>query len=287
MELELVPKVLPQVTGNFESYKEMLVKQMEVYKNTPLTEENVPQIKSAIRQMRTSIEKIESSAISVYFDTPKKILKAQFAELYAIIAEGEQKVDAIIAEETRKRNEALTSKFISYIQNKIQGMELEEDVVDFVPLKKHYYNKTAKEPDVLNEIDSDLLTLEKNYRSYKRAKERIAKIADELGSVFNRILYEFQLSKYGDGNDDVALRADEEAERLRNVKLNPTPKVSTKPVTPVEVVVVSWEFESLSKTDLKNTEDIGIVFSVPKKHKKGFNEILKLLKSAGIKVKKN
>jgi hypothetical protein len=287
MELELVPKVLPQVTGNFESYKEMLVKQMEVYKNTPLTEENVPQIKSAIRQMRTSIEKIESSAISVYFDTPKKILKAQFAELYAIIAEGEQKVDAIIAEETRKRNEALTSKFISYIQNKIQGMELEEDVVDFVPLKKHYYNKTAKEPDVLNEIDSDLLTLEKNYRSYKRAKERIAKIADELGSVFNRRLYEFQLSKYGDGNDDVALRADEEAERLRNVKLNPTPKVSTKPVTPVEVVVVSWEFESLSKTDLKNTEDIGIVFSVPKKHKKGFNEILKLLKSAGIKVKKN
>jgi|GEM_PF-6773780 hypothetical protein len=287
MELELVPKVLPQVTGNFESYKEMLVKQMEVYKNTPLTEENVPQIKSVIRQMRTSIEKIESSAISVYFDTPKKILKAQFAELYAIIAEGEQKVDAIIAEETRKRNEALTSKFISYIQNKIQGMELEEDVVDFVPLKKHYYNKTAKEPDVLNEIDSDLLTLEKNYRSYKRAKERIAKIADELGSVFNRSLYEFQLSKYGDGNDDVALRADEEAERLRNVKLDPTPKVSTKPVTPVEVVVVSWEFESLSKTDLKNTEDIGIVFSVPKKHKKGFNEILKLLKSAGIKVKKN
>ncbi len=287
MELELVPKVLPQVTGNFESYKEMLVKQMEVYKNTPLTEENVPQIKSVIRQMRTSIEKIESSAISVYFDTPKKILKAQFAELYAIIAEGEQKVDAIIAEETRKRNEALTSKFISYIQNKIQGMELEEDVVDFVPLKKHYYNKTAKEPDVLNEIDSDLLTLEKNYRSYRRAKEKIAKISEDLGNIFNRKLYEFQLSKYGDGNDDVALRADEEAERLRNVKLDPTPKVSTKPVTPVEVVVVSWEFESLSKTDLKNTEDIGIVFSVPKKHKKGFNEILKLLKSAGIKVKKN
>jgi len=190
MELELVPKTLPQVTGNFESYKEMLIKQMEVYKNTPLTEENVPQIKSAIRQMRISIEKIESSAISVYFDTPKKILKTQFAELYAIIAEGEQKVDAIIAEETAKRNNALTSRLINYIQNKIQGMELEEDVVDFVPLKKHYYNKTAKEADILNEIDSDLLTLEKNYRSYKRAKEKIGKIAEELGGVFNRKMFE-------------------------------------------------------------------------------------------------
>jgi len=286
MELELVPKTLPQVTGNFESYKEMLIKQMEVYKNTPLTEENVPQIKSAIRQMRISIEKIESSAISVYFDTPKKILKTQFAELYAIIAEGEQKVDAIIAEETAKRNNALTSRLINYIQNKIQGMELEEDVVDFVPLKKHYYNKTAKEADILNEIDSDLLTLEKNYRSYKRAKEKIGKIAEELGGVFNRKMFEFQLSKYGDNNDDVALRAEEEADRLKNIKMTSAAKSLVKEVTSAEVVVISWEFETLSKNDLKDTEEITISFIVPKKHKKGFNEIIKHLKNAGIKTKK-
>ena len=48
MELMLTPKELPSITGNFETYKEDLVKQIEGYKAMPLTEETVAPVKSAI-----------------------------------------------------------------------------------------------------------------------------------------------------------------------------------------------------------------------------------------------
>jgi hypothetical protein len=296
MELQLSPKELPVVSGNFETYKEELTKLVESYKDKPLTEETVAPVKSALRQMRTTLEKVESTSIAAYFDTPKKLLKAQFAELYSIIAEGENKVDAVIAEDTRRRNEETAARLTNYIISKSASMKLDTDVVDHVILKKHYFNKTAKEGDTLNEIDSDLLDFEKNYASYQRAERKINKLAYEIGGTFNRERFIYALSKYGNSNDSTAALAEEEAERLKNIpkeeKLPPatagkeswTPPSVGKVVSAMEEIII--EFPPYDKKTSKGSDEIVYTFSVPKEAKKQFAELLKQLKTVGIKATK-
>jgi len=219
------------------------------------------------------------------------MLKAQFAELYGIIADGESKVDAIIAEETRKRNDNTTERLLSYIKSKIGGMALEADVVDYVDLKKAYYNKTAKEAETLDDIDDQLAQFESNFAAFLRAEKKINKFAQELGAIFNKGRYLYGLNKYGDNNDSVAAQAEEEAERIRAI-----PAEEKKPVVaPVkiiteddedETILISTEFPVVDKKKSKGSDELLIFFTVPKEAKKQFAELLKLLKDAGIKSKK-
>jgi hypothetical protein len=291
MELMLTPKEMPSISGNFEQYKSDLVKQIEGYKAMPLTEDTVAPVKSAIRTIRTTLEKIESTAIGAYFDTPKKMLKAQFAELYSIIADGENKVDIIIAEDTRKRNEATTARLVTYIKSKIEGMALETDAVDFVILEKQFFNKTVKDAEVYDNIDRQLEALEKNFAAFIRAEKKINKIAQSLGPVFNKGRFLYGLSKYGDNNDSTAALAEEEAERLSNIPAEEQ-KSAARAAVPVKTPVgtgsftVAVNFPVVDKKTSKGSEDLMYSFTVPKESKKQFAELLKELKEAGIKSKK-
>lgn len=293
MDLMLTPKELPAISGNFDQYKNELTAQIEKYKEMPLTEETVAPVKSAIRQIRTTLEKMESTAVSAYFDTPKKILKAQFAELYSIVADGENKVDAIIAEDTRKRNEATTARLVKYIESKITGMALEADAVDYVILEKQFYNKTAKDAEIYDNIDSQLASLEKNFAAFVRAEKKITNLSLKIGPVFNKGKFLYGLSKYGDNNDSVAAQAEEEADRISSIpaeEMKPAAPVSASTpmkraiVTPEQEIIVS--FPIVDKKDSKGTEELYYNFTVPKEAKKQFAELLSKLKEVGIKSKK-
>lgn len=297
MELQLAPKNLPEVKGNFDAYKKNLIKQIEEYKSMPLTEDTVAPVKSAIRQIRTTLEKIEDTSISAYFDTPKKLLKAQFSELYSIIAEGESKVDAIIAEDTRRRHEEMTTRMVSYIESKIKAMDLEEDAVEHVILRKQYYNKTAKEVNTLNDIDDQLIYLERNFAAFKRSEKKINSLAAKIGPTFNKGRYLYALSKYDEGNDETAAQAEEEAERLLSIpeeKAMPAFTNSASTARPSkasaieeeEEQIVAVTFPVVDKKKSKGTEEVNVSFTFPKEMKKSFNELLKELKAAGIKNKK-
>ena len=229
--------------------------------------------------------------MSAYFDTPKKMLKAQFAELYGIIADGESKVDAIIAEDTRKRNDSTTARLINYITSKVTGMALETDAVDFVILEKQFFNKTVKDAEVYDNIDRQLEALEKNFAAFIRAEKKINKIAQSLGPVFNKGRFLYGLSKYGDNNDSTAALAEEEAERLSNIPAEEQ-KSAARVAIPVKTPVgtgsftVAVNFPVVDKKTSKGSEDLMYSFTVPKESKKQFAELLKELKEAGIKSKK-
>ena len=295
MDLILAPKNMPSVTGNFEKYKEDLIKQIETYKSMPLTDETVGKVKSSIRQIRTTLEKIEDTAVGAYFDSPKKALRASFAELYAIIADGESKVDEILAENDRKRNAETTERLTKYINSKIKGMAVEKDAVDYVLLKKNFYNKTAKEADTLNDIDLQLTCLEKNFAAYIRAEKKINKLAETTGAVFDKLRYLHSLSKYADGNDEVAAQAEEEAERINNIPPEEKQPVK-KAVSSVnsmaslsvqeENVSIETTFPAFDKKKSKGAEEIEVTFTVPKELKKSFTALLKELKEIGITSKK-
>jgi hypothetical protein len=288
MELTLAPKNMPSITGNFDQYKKDLIKQMDGYKDMPLTEETVAPVKSAVRQIRTTLEKIESTAVSAYFDTPKKILKAQFAELYSIIADSESKIDAVIAEDTRKRNNATVERLTNYVASKVKDMALESDVVDYVVLKKTFFNKTAKEIESLNDIDLQLVQLEKNFAAYIRAEKKINKLAKELGPTFNKGRFLYSLSKYGEGNDEAASLAEEEAERLNTVLPEAArPVVASAPaIVEDEVYSVAVDFPVVDRKKSKGLEEVSYTFSIPKEAKKSFAELVKELKAVGIKLTK-
>ena len=295
MELQLTPQTLPSVEGNFDVYKADVQALIDGFKGKPLTEETVAPVKSAIRQMRTTLEKYESTSIGMYFETPKKLLKAKFAELYAIIAEGENKVDAVIAEDTRKRNEELTDRLTKYIKSKIKDLAVESDVVDYVILHKAFFNKTAKEAETLDNIDTQLLQLEKNFAAFTRATKKVNKFALVLGGAFNKGRYLYSLEKYGDGNDSASILAEEEHDRLIAVPETPTP-TPTPTSAPVRSVAVEAEeacteitvdFPHYEKKTSKGTDELAYSFTVPKEQKKAFAELLKELKAVGIKYKKN
>lgn len=293
MELMLTPKELPSISGNFEQYKNDLATQIEKYKEMPLTEETVAPVKSAIRQIRTTLEKMESTAISAYFDTPKKMLKAQFAELYTIIADGENKVDAIIAEDTRKRNDATTERLVNYIKSKITGMAVEADVIDYVIFEKQFYNKTAKDAEIYDNIDKQLASMEKNFAAFIRAEKKINKFAQKIGPIFNKGRFLYGLSKYGDDNDSTAAQAEEEAERLAAIPAEDMkPDAPVTASTPIKRAAVSPEqeiivsFPVVDKKTSKGSEDILYSFTIPKEAKKQFAELLTKLKEVGIKSKK-
>lgn len=301
MDLILAPKNMPSVTGNFEKYKEDLIKQIETYKSMPLTDETVGKVKSSIRQIRTTLEKIEDTAVGAYFDSPKKALRASFAELYAIIAEGESKVDEIIAEDTRKRNDETTKRFTEYVKNKIKNMALEKDAVDYVIFHKQFYNKTAKEAESLNNIDAQLTALEKNFVAYIRAEKKINDLAKKTGAVLHKDAYLYRLSKYGEDNADIAAEAEEEAERILSIPPEEKEqfKTATSPISQgyvaassnvvistISDVHISQFFPAYDKKKSKGSEEITLTFTVPKEMKKSFNELLKNLKMVGITNKK-
>lgn len=289
MDLNLAPQTMPAVKGNFDEYKSELVKLVDGYKDKPLTEETVAPVKSALRQMRTTLEKYEATSVAAYFDTPKKILKAQFAELYSIIAEGESKVDAVIAEDTRKRNEVTTERLTNYIAAKVVQEMLPQDAVEYVILEKHYYNKTAKESETLDSIDDQLVQLKKNYDAFLRAEKKIEKLAAKIGPTFNKARYMYALSKYGDNNDTVASQAEEEADRLSEV-LPAAPEASVKAASinrpEIEIKTLTIDFPVFDKKLSKGSDDLHYTFSVPKEMKKSFAELLKELKDLGIKSSK-
>ena len=286
MELQLTPQTLPSVEGNFDVYKADVQALIDGFKGKPLTEETVAPVKSAIRQMRTTLEKYESTSIGMYFETPKKLLKAKFAELYAIIAEGENKVDAVIAEDTRKRNEELTDRLTKYIKSKIKALAVESDVVDYVILHKAFFNKTAKEAETLDNIDTQLLQLEKNFAAFTRATKKVNKFALELGGAFNKGRYLYSLEKYGDGNDSASILAEEEYDRLIAVpEKEELPEAVRAPVEKEYAIEVG--FPVVDKPAIKAAEELNYSFMVPKAQKKAFAYLLKELKEAGIKSKKN
>ena len=208
---------------------------------------------------------------------------------------GEFKVDEIIAEDTRKRNDETTKRFTEYVKNKIKNMALEKDAVDYVIFHKQFYNKTAKEAESLDNIDVQLTMLEKNFAAYIRAEKKINDLAKKAGAVFHKDAYLHRLSKYGEDNADIAAEAEEEAERILAIPPEEKEPVKTEvPVSaaigktevPFSAVDIRQSFPVYDKKKSKGSDEITIIFTVPKEMKKSFNELLKNLKEVGITNKK-
>lgn len=290
VDLVISPKKVPEVTGNFDAYKEHLSAMLKVYQGKALTEDTVAPVKAAVQKMRTTLEGIEKTSIAAYYDAPKKLMKARFAELYDMIGEIESKADAVIAEETEKRNNKTTKRLIAYLKSKATELGMDADVVDTIVFEKSYYNKTAKEADVLDDLDRKMNEAKENNKNYDKAVKKLNEVTKEFGALFNKDSYLSLLSKYGESNGSILLEIIEESERLREAMKNPRPaaaKAAPRGEEPEEAVsydlYVAFPPVKKAKKDrvIKSYE---VTFEVPDEVDAEFKKLLKQLPGAGIKT---
>ena len=96
--------------GNFLMQKDFLSARLEYVMSLELTAENIERVRSLKRGIvgwRTSFKKQVDEYVREHFNAPKDICKAAANEVLAEIETLEGKADAVLAEEERKRVEAV------------------------------------------------------------------------------------------------------------------------------------------------------------------------------------
>ena len=128
--------------GNFLMQKDFLSARLEYVMSLELTAENIERVRSLKRGIvgwRTSFKKQVDEYIREHFNAPKDIYKAAANEVLAEIETLEGKADAVLAEEERKRVEAVDFAIDGIIES-LRGGALPDEWVDRIERRKQYYN---------------------------------------------------------------------------------------------------------------------------------------------------
>lgn len=167
--------------GNFLMQKDFLSARLEYVMSLELTAENIERVRSLKRGIvgwRTSFKKQVDEYVREHFNAPKDIYKAAANEVLAEIELLEGKADAVLAEEDRKRTEAVDFA-IDGIIDSLRGGELPDDWVDRIERKKSFYNKTADMADTAEDIKKQYASLLFDYNSERTSAEAVRKACDD------------------------------------------------------------------------------------------------------------
>lgn len=182
LELQIKKPVMAKdgtvtINGNFTEVAEKIIKAVDQYKGTILTEDNVKYVKTVKSQfvaLRTSIERERKEYKKVYITPHSKLIDSMCDDLQKLVAEGEDALTVQLEEYDNKRKEELTKILKDYIA---MSSDLTEEEKAKVVLKKEYYNKTQKEEDTYNDIDAQIEDLK---QAKKDREDAIMLIESEL-----------------------------------------------------------------------------------------------------------
>lgn len=167
--------------GNFLMQKDFLSARLEYVMSLELTAENIERVRSLKRGIvgwRTSFKKQVDEYIREHFNAPKDIYKAAANEVLAEIETLEGKADAVLAEEERKRVEAVDFAIDGIIES-FRGGALPDEWVDRIERKKQYYNKTADMAQTAEDIKKQFADLLYQYNEERTSEEAVRKACDD------------------------------------------------------------------------------------------------------------
>ena len=167
--------------GNFLMQKDFLSARLEYVMSLELTAENIERVRSLKRGIvgwRTSFKKQVDEYVREHFNAPKDIYKAAANEVLAEIETLEGKADAVLAEEERKRVEAVDFA-IDGIIDSLRGGALPDEWVDRIERKKQYYNKTADMAQTAEDIKKQFADLLYQYNEERTSEEAVRKACDD------------------------------------------------------------------------------------------------------------
>ena len=157
------------ISGNFSELGANIQKVVNRYKGTQLTEDNVEYVKTLKKQfvsLRTGVEREVKEWKDVYLDPAEDLLKAMKNELLAIISEGENALGAQLDEYDQRRKNELTVILNDYVNDAVEKFGLRSEYATKIVLKKEYYNKTQKEEDSIDDINSQAEELSRKQKDY-------------------------------------------------------------------------------------------------------------------------
>ena len=167
--------------GNFLMQKDFLSARLEYVMSLELTAENIERVRSLKRGIvgwRTSFKKQVDEYIREHFNAPKDIYKAAANEVLAEIEVLEGKADAVLAEEERKRVEAVDFA-IDGLVDSLKGGALPDEWVDRIERRKQYYNKTADMAQTAEDIKKQFADLLYQYNEERTSEEAVRKACDD------------------------------------------------------------------------------------------------------------
>lgn len=167
--------------GNFLMQKDFLSARLEYVMSLELTAENIERVRSLKRGIvgwRTSFKKQVDEYVREHFNAPKDIYKAAANEVLAEIETLEGKADAVLAEEERKRVEAVDFAIDGIIES-LRGGALPDEWVDRIERRKQYYNKTADMAQTAEDIRKQFADLLYQYNEERTSEEAVRKACDD------------------------------------------------------------------------------------------------------------
>lgn len=167
--------------GNFLMQKDFLSARLEYVMSLELTAENIERVRSLKRGIvgwRTSFKKQVDEYVREHFNAPKDIYKAAANEVLAEIETLEGKADAVLAEEERKRVEAVDFAIDGIIES-LRGGALPDEWVDRIERRKQYYNKTADMAQTAEDIKKQFSDLLYQYNEERTSEEAVRKACDD------------------------------------------------------------------------------------------------------------
>lgn len=213
--LKITPGKAPTVGGNFADMRGYLESVRDRYANVDIASlgiEEVLKVKKQFQTLRTTVDKLEKEIVKTYFNDPKKIIAGEFAVLYPIISQIEDKCDAAIEKEDQKRIDGINMVIAGYIKEFTADDPLEQKYLDCVDYKKAFYNKTQEEIDTRNDILSQVITLQKAQKA-DRANVRVIQNACSKEARLSLKLFLGMLAR-GDDVATVLEAIDDELRRL-------------------------------------------------------------------------
>ena len=162
--LDLVPYVaenqVVELRGNFDVVKAALearrdeVLQMKV---SAKNMETVEKLKKEAMGYRTYLTETETVGKRKFFNAPKDIYSGKVATLLAIVAVMEEKAQKVLDKLETERRDELTGVFNIYKDEFQKTYNLSPEGLATIEFRPQYYNKTAKEKDSKEDLESQFI----------------------------------------------------------------------------------------------------------------------------------
>lgn len=254
--------------GNFLMQKDFLSARLEYVMSLELTAENIERVRSLKRGIvgwRTSFKKQVDEYIREHFNAPKDIYKAAASEVLAEIETLEGKADAVLAEEERRRTEAVDYALDGIIDS-LRGGALPDEWVDRIERKKQYYNKTADMAQTAEDIKKQFSDLLYQYNEERTSEEAVRKACDDERLDVETYVGLLQTMPLGQVLEKVSQRKEELAkltqitegvEGIRCDTLKPASNEQVKHMTlelwyaPEKASYLNYMFDEMRKNNIK------------------------------------
>lgn len=173
---------------NYEEVKAGLAAFADKYKGLIVTDENLPDMEKARREIvhaRTSITKFKTEGKKKLME-PANIFASQCDGLLSVVQEVEMPINAQLRKYDEKRKEQIVGRVNEYYQRKASEMSLDMKYwPESLPIQAKWLNKTQKWEDTCGDIDSIILG-QINQQREDEAKEKLEQQAKEYREELER-----------------------------------------------------------------------------------------------------